>query len=154
MVYIPTVTDAQDRRVILKNVLAFDHARFLQGQGQPVPLIDTARMQDEQQRNALEQARQRFYTVEVSEQIEEQCIAIALKFDAEGHRGDYLMALAARAYAARDNQPCVEPAHLQAVARLVLQHRHPSVAHGGRGLWSKEDDALLQDILTAVTSAP
>lgn len=147
MVYTPTVEDASIRREILKSVLAFDHARFLQRQGQPAPLIDTARVQDEHQRNALQESRQRFYAVDLPEQIEQQCIDIALAFKAEGHRGDYLMALAARAYAAREHQSRVEPAHVAAVAPLVLQHRRQTVATGGRGEWSEDDNQKVKTVL-------
>src|SRR5919199_2154337 len=57
MVSVTAETNEAERTMILQTVLEFDEARFRLKQGQPSPLIDDARMNDEQQRILLDKAR-------------------------------------------------------------------------------------------------
>lgn len=75
------------------------------------------------------------------DEVSQRCVAIAEKFEAVGHRGDYMMALAARALAAREGVDTTSLAHLQRVAPFVLAHRRPR-----REEWTEEDDKQLQSL--------
>ena len=68
-------------------------------------------------------------------------------FQAEGHRGDYVMALAARAHAALRGTEQVELDDIVEVAPLALQHRRPSALQGEDALWAQEDDNIMTKII-------
>ncbi len=140
-------TNPLQRQKILQTVLAFDEALFRLQQGQPALFIENAQKQDQQYKTQLDQARKRFYEVEVSEEITRHCVVVATEFQAEGHRGDFLLVLAARAYAAREGVQQVNTGHVKAVGPLALQHRRPEVVQGGRRPWTQEDDQRVAELL-------
>lgn len=150
MVSVKPESNKDVRRDILQTVLRFDEAKFRLSLGENVDFLDDARNEDEQHRITLERARQNLYDVKISEDIVNRCIAIADAFKAEGHRGDYIMALAARAYAALSNDKEVSRDHVKAVASLALQHRRPEVSQSGRELWTVDDDERLAELLDNV----
>ncbi len=140
MVTVRGEMDEGRRSQILQTVLEFDYARFLQEQGKPTPFIDEARAKDDEHRATLLAAKDNLYKVVVPPPIASYCVRVAKAFQAEGHRGDYVMALAARAYAAREQQSEVTSVHVQQVAKLALQHRRPEALHRDEMLWTAEDD--------------
>lgn len=141
--------EATKRSEILKTVLLFDEALFHTGNAgnEATRRVQSARQEDEERRNHIEQAKERLYEVELPEDVVKACVAIAKDFQAEGHRGDYIMALAARAYAALQGETRVTWDHLKAVAALALQHRRPEVLQSGREMWTVKDDECVTEIL-------
>ena len=73
--------------------------------------------------------------------------ALATEFKVEGNRGERVLAMAARAYAARENQLEVTAEHVAKVAPLALQHRRPAMAQNNEAVWSPEDDAQVQQVI-------
>ncbi|WP_143196078.1 AAA family ATPase [Archangium sp. Cb G35] len=96
--------------------------------------------------------------VDLSREALVHCVKISRAFAAEGHRGEHVMALAARAFVARElaeieHGPAPElPRPYQVrvedvlpVARLAIQHRRHDELRGEPLRWRKEDDELLQN---------
>jgi magnesium chelatase subunit I len=144
------------RREILQVVLDFDRALFNLRHNQPSDWLAKWRRKDDEHRAAIEKARSALPKVDLPEPIVASCVRLVEAFDAEGHRGDYVLALAARACAAREAalrggeaaEARVTRAHLREVARLALQHRRPQAEQGQEGLWDpKEDDPRVAKIL-------
>jgi magnesium chelatase subunit I len=77
----------------------------------------------------------------------EACVLIGKTFQVEGHRGDYVMAVAGRANAALRGDKTVKAEDLLAVAPLALQHRRPGVQQAGQSLWSPEDSKEVEALL-------
>jgi magnesium chelatase subunit I len=145
MVNVEVERDPVKRREILLTVLQFDQAR-----SQPASdYLERGRSADRKIRQRLERARERFYDVEVEDAVP-RCAEIAARFDISGHRGDIVMALAARALAARDGDDAVGPDHLRRVAPMALQHRRHETAAQGPGGWQPEDDERLAEVLSSV----
>jgi len=96
--------------------------------------------------------------VELTREALLHCVKISRAFAAEGHRGEHVMALAARAFVARElaeaelgptlNLPRVSRVLVEdvlQVARLAIQHRRHDELRGEPLRWRKEDDELLQN---------
>lgn len=153
MVQVVAETGREKRRKILQTVLDFDEAvsnkRNRKGEE---TFLDAAFGDVQRYKAKLEQAHQDFYSVRIPDNIAEACIKVANEFKAEGHRGDYLMALAARAYAAREGYKRINFEHVRKVAPLVLQHRRPEAEHLNRILWSSAEDNRLAELLENVSS--
>jgi magnesium chelatase subunit I len=180
MVSVKAETKEEKRLQILQTVLEFDLARSRQKIGKATPYISEAEAKDCEYKALLKKAKDDiFYSVKVPDIIAKKCVWLAGKgqenqagkvekegFNTEGNRGDYTLALAARAHAAlqfakqeakgvleaetqqeRDRQ--VTEADVAKVARLVLQHRRPEVFQGNQIPWTKEDDDRLDKILNS-----
>jgi magnesium chelatase subunit I len=143
MVNVKAENDIDRRRKILEAVLNLDRARATGD----YTWILSAQTEDEQRRQQLADAQERLYDVQIPLAIANQCVALCVAFDATGHRGDYVMALAARALAALEGATAVTSDHVARVVRLALQHRRPSGTRGGQGDWTPEDDAKLRHVL-------
>jgi magnesium chelatase subunit I len=152
--------DEQLRTDILETVLDYDAARILEKKGQegkPLEKLQKARTQDKQLKQQLRQARTRFEQVILPREIAECCVKIGKQFQIEGHRGDYIMALAARACAALRGSKTVGAKDVLAVAPLALQHRRTGASQGGTSSWTNEDTDIVKNILKAalnLSSAP
>lgn len=126
--FVDVVTEtAEEIRVkILERVLLYDIARTLEksnGEDKPLEELKQFRAKDDNYAQNLEQAKGKCNQVEVSRGIVKLCTEIGRKFQIEGHRGDYIMLLAARAFAARRKASEIEIDDILAVAQLSLQHR-------------------------------
>jgi magnesium chelatase subunit I len=99
-------------------------------------------------RDRLADAQRRLPAVRTPDAILRRCVAAAEAVQAVGHRGEVVMAHAARAYAALHGADEVTTEHLAATAPLALRHRRPESAHGGSAEWSAEDRTQLDDLLT------
>ena len=88
MVSVTAESDLDLRLKILQNVLAFDRALIQQKSGQS-DWLDEARQEDDEKRQKLVQAKERFNLVEVELEILNVCIKLATEFQVEGNRGDY-----------------------------------------------------------------
>lgn len=147
MVDVRALTDKDQRRRILQTVLDFDDALSRPDAGEQAEFLRKGRLQDKQRADELRAASSRLHSVEVPEAAADLCARLADRFQATGHRGDYVMALAARAYAALEGLTQVTAAQIAAVAPMALQHRRPSGADGGQMSWTESDDALIAEIL-------
>jgi magnesium chelatase subunit I len=143
MVSVAAEIDLEKRRQILERVLALDEVKA----GRASSLIADGVAIDQQRRAELLQARKRFHDVVVGDDILAQCARLAVHFQVASHRGDVVMALAARACAANSDANMVTIEHVQRVAPLALQHRRPSVVQGGRAQWSLQDSEEMERLL-------
>ncbi|HLP88441.1 MAG TPA: AAA family ATPase [Nostocaceae cyanobacterium] len=148
MVSVKAEAEKNQRAKILRTVLDFDQALFLQKAGKSSDYIDDAIAKDEEKRKLLEEAKQRFYQVEISEEMALKCVNLAAHFQAEGNRGDYIIALAARALAALQNIEVVTDEHIKNVAQLALQHRRSVANQNNQMSWSEEDNQNLETIVS------
>jgi magnesium chelatase subunit I len=147
MVSVTAEKDEATRGLILRTVMDFDHALAQIKAGRQSKFIDRGRKQDKGRSKKLNEARDRFYQVDVPEQVAQACVSLAGEFNVEGHRGDYVMALAARALAALEGEKQVNSAHLKKVAPLALQHRRHEFLQSGQWIWTREDDERLAKLL-------
>jgi magnesium chelatase subunit I len=96
--------------------------------------------------------------VELPREALQHCVKISRAFAAEGHRGEHVMALAARAFLARElaerelgptsnlpRESRVLVEDVLQVARLAIQHRRHDELRGEPLRWRKEDDELLRN---------
>ncbi len=146
MVDVAAPEDNSVRAAIVKAVLDYDAALLLERygmRGQPLTVLETARAQDIECRNKLQRARADFSAVGLSDEMAERCVRVGRHFQTEGHRGDYVMALAARAHAALRKAPEVAIEDLVAVAPLALQHRRSVTQQGGWIPWTANDNEEL-----------
>ncbi|WP_428952348.1 AAA family ATPase [Streptomyces sp. cg35] len=113
--------DVEQRRAVIRANLS---------NGDPSP------ERDEAKRRALRQAKEAYHDVDVPESILDLCADVAAAVKAVGHRGEVTTMFAARALAALEGAPRVEPGHVRTVAPLALRHRRPDAVHGGSVEWS------------------
>ena len=145
--------DARQRVEILRTLLSFDREYpALEGSSRLTP-------EDEKRREILLAAHQlvKEGKVPISDEAQLFCVQVTQAFGSEGHRGQYMMALAARAYVARALAehalvPGREPRGLEvrvddvkAVARLAIQHRRPEALRTEQIRWTPEDEARVRN---------
>jgi magnesium chelatase subunit I len=125
MVAVETIIDHAERRQILNHVLKFDQALARERSSKSLdPWLTEGKQQGETLRDQLQLARERFYDVALAPEVPDVCVQLAEAFKVDGHRGDYLLAMTACAYAAREHATIATLEHLTTVADLVLRHRH------------------------------
>lgn len=129
------------RAEILKTVLNFDAALAQHSEEKPHEFIVNGRSADAKLKAKLEAAQAKLYDVAVPDVVAQQCIKLAEAFEAVGHRGDYVMALAARALAARNGAKKVTLDHVRKVAPMALAHRRSRQEE-----WTAENDQQLADL--------
>jgi magnesium chelatase subunit I len=143
MVDVRVETEIAARAEILRAVLLLDEAI-----AQPASdFLARGRQADRALKRRLDAARKRLYHVKVSSDVAALCAALAARFQSAGHRGDIVMALAARALAAYEEADQVYPSHVARVARLALQHRRHETGRRGPGYWAAEDDTAVHEII-------
>lgn len=146
MVNVTTETNEAERTMILQTVLEFDEA-VSQLQVGKSDYINEALEKDKKYKTLLEKAKENFYNVKVPVNIAKNCVRLATEFKAEGNRADYIIALAARAYAALQGAKQVKNDHIAAVAEFALQHRRPEALQNNQMAWSDEDKQRVTEIL-------
>jgi len=151
MVDVRAEADRQRRGEILRTVLVFDEA-LASPKSEASGFLRGGEQQDKQRADELRTARTQLYQVAVSEDIAARCGQLAERVQALGHRGEYVMALAARAQAALQGSDQVSVADLKTVARMALQHRR-AAAGGGQSEWTKADDAVVDELLGEPSAA-
>jgi magnesium chelatase subunit I len=148
MVQVTAETNSVERALILETVLGFDQALFHLKNEQTSTFIENALHKNAQRKAILQQARNQFYDVKVLKKTTQNCVDLASEFDVQGNRGDYTIALAARAFASLQAVEIgvkgvvqTTSQHVAAVARLALQHRRLEVSQSSNQvLWNSEDD--------------
>lgn len=138
MVAVTIESDPDVRAQILRTVLNMDQARS----NPDSVFLRRGRQKDDRQRDLLERARGRLDQVDVPDDVLRLCAEIAGAFQVPGHRGDIVMALAARAFAALNEQDLVRPADVAKIAPLALQHRRQAI-----GEWTQDDQDTLEKLV-------
>ncbi|HZO71407.1 MAG TPA: AAA family ATPase [Ktedonobacteraceae bacterium] len=138
------------RLLILETVLKFDRA-LQTGDKDGFLAQGSADTQD--LGNKIKAAKARFPNVKLTSEVAAACVKLSREFKVEGHRSDYLLALAACAYAALNNEPKTKLAHLQEVADLVLRHRLPGAQQVNYAQWGVEEAQRLTELLVPVPSS-
>lgn len=146
MVQVATKPDF--RAEILKTVLNFDAALAQHSEEKPHEFIVNGHSADAAKKTELEAAKAKLYDVVVPDDVAQKCVELAQEFEAVGHRGDYVMALAARALAARSGAKEVTLEHVRQVAPLALAHRRSR-----REEWTAEDDKQLATLFEQAKAA-
>lgn len=132
------------RLLILETVLKFDRA--LQTADED-GFLAQGYATTQSLREEIEAAKARFLKVQLDPAVAKASVRLSRGFKVEGHRSDYLLALAACAYAARVNEPQTKLEHLRVVADLVLRHRLPGAQQVNYAQWGAEEAQRLTDIL-------
>jgi magnesium chelatase subunit I len=148
MVGVTSEVDPHLRGAILQTVLDFDAALFAIRHGRKSRFLTEAMAADHAHRGHLLEAQQRIESVRIPKDIVQTCVTIAAAFATEGHRGDYVIALAAQALAAIEGAKIVSQRHIATVAPLALQHRRVDIDGHAQELWTTIDDEHLQSLLS------
>lgn len=147
MVGIEAITERDERRKVLATVLAFDRALAEEQEGAQSAFLELGHGMGKRLRAEIEAARARLHKVELDEQAADACVRLAQGFETEGHRSDYLLALASCAHAARHERPKATTQDVHAIAELVLRHRQPSASQVDYALWGQEEEQRLEKLL-------
>ncbi|MBT9316442.1 AAA family ATPase [Leptothoe spongobia] len=149
MVNVTTEQDATARLQALKNVLTFEDEWAKREAGENSTFLDNAEAQGRELFDQLKSAQEEMRKVN-ADKILPLCVALATEFKVEGNRGERVLAMAARAYAAKENQSEVTADHVAKVAPLALQHRRPTMAQNNEAVWSPDDDEQVQQVIEKV----
>lgn len=153
MVSVASEQEGPVRVKVLEAVLEYDAAITLERRqlsGPPLLSLEHARERDRELASALTEARSRLLKITLSPEMTQRCVRLGQQLQGEGHRADFVIALAACAHAARRQSLEVEPGDLSAVARLALQHRRPEALSRGEGAaWTDAADRLVDDLTEA-----
>jgi magnesium chelatase subunit I len=109
--------------------------------------------EDQVRRKNLLGARKLLPKVVLPPERKKDCVRVAQALQVEGHRGDLVIARAARAHAALQKRNVVSPADIRAVAPFALAHRRKPSGQREAAPWSHEDDALVARALNIDSSA-
>ncbi len=147
MVKVESLADRGQRRQILERVLQFEQDRQLEDEQLPAPFLERERAASLAYRGQIEQARELYKRISLPADLADACIRLAEAFNVQGHRADYILALATKACAARHAR--LEPlrADLAQVAELVLHHRKPEASQLNNSSWTAADRQRLEDEL-------
>jgi magnesium chelatase subunit I len=99
--------------------------------------------QDQERQENLLGARKLLPKVVLPPDRAKDCVRVAQALQVEGHRGELVMARAARALAALQKRTVVSLADIRAVAPFALAHRRRPSAQREAAPWSHEDDELV-----------
>lgn len=113
--FIETETDVDRRVEIMRRRLAFDD--------NPVAFEHEWMPQTEELRARIASAQSAIESVEFSDEYLRTIASVSAELGIDGHRGELVMARAARASAAFEGRGSVEMSDLRAVAPLALRHR-------------------------------
>ena len=147
MVNVTTERDATERLQVLKNVLTFEDEWVKRKAEERSTFLDQAEAMDRELFAKLKKAKEETVLKVNADKVLPLCVALATEFKVEGNRGERVLAMAARAYAARENQLEVTADHVAKVAPLALQHRRPAMAQNNEAVWSPDDDAQVQQVI-------
>lgn len=141
MVDVVTEQDEAKRSQILKKVLLYEAERFAGTK----PISTKAREDDRLIADKLKQARELFKQQSISNQgaLATVCAKVAKAFATEGHRADYIMALAAMAHASLKGKKSATAEDVLKVSRFALQHRQ----RGGTLAWDAEREQRVKEEL-------
>ncbi|MDX5568310.1 AAA family ATPase [Streptomyces sp. ID05-04B] len=142
LVPVRTELDAAVRRNILLTVLRFEEER----KERHSEWLHQGAAADRARRTRLETARRAAHHVVLGAEVADLCARIAIAFEIAGHRGEIVMAQAARAVAALDARTEVDAKDITFVAPYALMHRRPEAAYGDAIRWEAKDQELLDQV--------
>ena len=122
MVDVGVETDVAVRAEILRTVLMLDEAL-----AQPTSDFLERGREEDRPSSATRRGPDRLYDVKVRPEVASLCAAVAARFQSAGHRGDIVMALAARALAAYEGTEPVVPPTLPVSPDWRSHRRHELV---------------------------
>lgn len=146
MVNVKTATTKEERLAILENVLKFEDEWAKKQATGKSEFLEQAQQADDAKRATLEQARKRFFEVNVSPVLG-HCVALAEAFKLEGNRGERVLAMAARAHTALHNRSAVTSDDLRIIAPLAFQHRRMGMEQNPDASWTQQDAGDLEQVL-------
>ncbi len=114
-VHVRTIRDPDIRREIVRRRLAFGD--------DPVGFSGAWRAEDAALAERVCAARERLAEVDLPHRSVDQIVSLVIEAGTTGHRGEIVIARAARAHAALAGRPAVGPADIGAVAAMALRHR-------------------------------
>lgn len=132
--------DARRRAQIMDAVLTFQDDPFS-------AKVEAARERDAERRALLAEARDRVRETEFADGVLAACARLAGAFGLAGHRGELVLARAARAYAAIMKAPRVTTEHVGVVARPALVHRRSGDESGRLPEWGRKEDERVAEEL-------
>lgn len=148
MVNVTTATTKEERLAILENVLKFEDEWARQKETGNSKFLEQAEAANERKFGELKQAKEKFREVNLEKALK-QCVALAEAFQVEGNRGERVLAMAARAYAALHNRAEVTNQDLKVIAPLAFQHRRLGMEQSLETTWGKQDEAKLEQVLAS-----
>lgn len=137
---VDVITDTEQRAKILQTMLAFDDALYENGDK---TILEQGEEENKEKREALKVAQKNLPQVEINGTMINYCVQLAAKIETVGHRGAHVLALAAKALAARDGESTVTTDHIRRLAPMALAHRRQGSPH-----WGKEDNEIVTRVLT------
>ncbi|WP_013320646.1 AAA family ATPase [Gloeothece verrucosa] len=147
MVSVTAEMEEQRRLAILQNVLAFEEALVQLDLENKSEFLELAKKENQEKVQQLKAAKEKVYSIKVASKALNQCITLGKRFQVEGNRGDFILAMAARACAALQGAETVNSEHIRAVVPLALQHRRPEMAQSNQGVWHDQDNETVAEIL-------
>ncbi len=137
-VQVKAENDREERRKILQAVIDFDQDRN--------GVIKAEKRKLKQEKERIESAKK--YLIndkkKFPREMAEICAQIAQEYQAEGHRGDYVLALASQAFATLKGEDMITAEHIRRIARMALQHRILDTETRERLTWQND---ILERIL-------
>lgn len=146
MVSVSTATTKEERLAILENVLKFEDEWARQKETGKSEFLEQAEAVNCRIFDKLKQAKEKFHDVNIEKALK-RCVALAEAFQVEGNRGERVLAMAARAYAALHNRVEVTNQDLKVIAPLAFQHRRLGMEQSQETTWGKQDEAKLEQVL-------
>ena len=150
MVRIESLAGREQRRNILKTVLDFDQALLQEDRGERSPYLELAREETLERKKMLEQAKASLPQVTIPAAIIDACATLTEELEVEGHRADYLLAVAAQAHAVRDGRLTTTSEDILNVAELVLRHRISNTDQLNSSAWNNEHGQRIAEIVGQV----
>ncbi|WP_329084996.1 MULTISPECIES: AAA family ATPase [unclassified Streptosporangium] len=144
LVPVSAETAVEQRHEILRTVLRFEEEITKPASS----WLEQGAARDREIRKRLEQARARVGEVRTPDEILGLCSRIAARFEVAGHRGEKVMALAARAQAALNGHRVVTSDDVGAVAEFALAHRLPEAVYGESIKWTTKERDQLNEIIS------
>ena len=135
--------DPEVRREILLAVLRFEEERT---RAQSEWLAQGA-VRDEERRDKVQAARKNAQDVRLTDEAASLCAHIAAEFKVAGHRGEIVMAQAARATAALEGRSATAPEDIREIAPHAIMHRRHETAYGEGLDWTEKDRERLDTVL-------
>ncbi len=146
MVNVTTATTKEERLAILENVLKFEDECERQKETGNSKFLEQAEAANKRKFGELKQAKEKFRDVNLQKALK-RCVALAEAFQVEGNRGERILAIAARAYAALHNRAEVTNQDLKMIAPLAFQHRRLGMEQSQETTWDQQDEAKLEQVL-------
>lgn len=130
------------RRDILLTVLRFEEERALPNS----EWLQQGAARDEEHRHTLESVRNNVRDVRLTDEAASLCARIAAGFKIAGHRGEIVMAQAARATAALRGRTATVREDVRDVAQYAIMHRRQESVHGEGTDWTEKDTEQLETV--------